>query len=690
MAFILFIISFLIYSLTASNSIFWDDYAKIMLSSNSLWGEPFGISPILMLCGKIFTLLPFGTISFRLNLFSCLFGSLSVVVFFCFLVKFMKLWSAYDKNFIPFMSDLALRKLNLFIIFTAFLSSLVFALSRIMWTSTFRFQSYSVSLFFIILFFYIFFKAYERIEENKWPYIFALSAGLGLAHDISLFPYIIIFCAPLIWIKKKLVSKYPTFLINMLFLFLLGFTLLLSCVIRSRVYETEIGLYDSFFGQNKNGLSFFIFFSFPFNLIPFRIISIIQIILREIPLIFLFLAFLGFPAAMQPKRRFWLPFLLIVVINIMLLFRNEEWKPQYFLPTFFTLFSLSALGSFTFFLIFFSRSLEFNVSKSGKVRSSSLPQIILLFMIFAAVILQAIKNYGLFYEKNDYVSENVVRKLLKEIPPKKHIYIDSREILGPLLYMQKEEKFRNDIQIASRFDYDNFVASKDDLKGSAKIDLVDSSAVLKYKLPLSLLNPYFLFFNFTSKNPNKENKKIGREHYVYLSALFNEIISDNPDLSKEDENYKYFMKVKNDYLLILFYSGVKNEPINEWKESVFKIPDYSDPLINLITAYIDLKEFDKAKSMMEETAISAFPDDSDIRYLRGIIFQNESDFIKAEREYFVSVKLNPNNQNALLKLSEIYIKKNENQKALNLVNRILNINPRNSDAIKLKHQLSGF
>ncbi len=684
MPYIIFFVSFLIYSLSSSNGILWDNNGRLMLYSNILFGMPFEFSTVLMLGGKIFTLIPFGTISFRLNLFTSLFGALNIVLFYIFLIKFMQIWATYDKNFAPFLSAMALDKLKRLMKLIAFLSSFVFCLSHVLWLSSIQFQASVIMLFFLILLFILFLKICENYEANKWVYIFFLCTGIAIANDIKIFNYSLIFIIPTLWIKRKIIMRYPTFLIGCLLFFLIGFSIILSSIIRNTLAAQELLSINVIFDYVEYKRNFFHFFRFPIILIPFKITSIIQIILSEIPGIFIFLAFLGFPAAMQPKRRLWIPFIFIIIINILTAFKYNSTQADLFLPTFFTLFSISALGSFTFFLIFFSKSIENNPPQNALTKFSALPQIILLFMIFLAIVLQILRNRDNFSERDNYSSEIILKKSAENIPLNSIIHYNSSDILGPMLYLRFSENFRKDIELFSRFDMIGY--SDLSFKNDKKVFL-DSSTVIKNNISSANLIPNRLYYEYNSKNLKNVSLQQWGQNYIETSNILNEAIKISPVLIKEKSNLKYYIRLKNKFLYIIYKSGMKKEPVNEWKEDIFRYPDFSDSSMFLIQSYIENNEIDKAKKLLTDSLIPKFPDISEVRYYRAKFFIADSDLKRAKRELILSLKLDPGNQHALIELATIYINQNQKDEASDLINRLLNINPRNLEGIKIKQQL---
>ncbi len=82
LAWLLFLISFLVYVLTLPHTIFFGDSPEFLAAASTLGiPHPPGY-PAYALIGKLFSLLPLGSLEFRIGLFSALSGSLALVVFY--------------------------------------------------------------------------------------------------------------------------------------------------------------------------------------------------------------------------------------------------------------------------------------------------------------------------------------------------------------------------------------------------------------------------------------------------------------------------------------------------------------------------------------------------------------------------------------------------------------------------------
>ena len=208
----LIVTSGLVYGLSVAPNVYLEDSAEFVTSAYFLGiAHPSGY-PLFSLIGKLFTLLPFGSVAFRVNLMSLIFGVLSVVILYLILIKVSKLLGRHNE---------AAEWL-------AFVFSLSFALSFDFWTQAVVAEVYTLNTFFVFLVVYLLLLWLTRPEE-RYVLWMALVSGVGLTNHL-LFAFIL----PVVWIivlvrRKRVVWRDLKFL----FLFLIGFSLYLYLPLRA-------------------------------------------------------------------------------------------------------------------------------------------------------------------------------------------------------------------------------------------------------------------------------------------------------------------------------------------------------------------------------------------------------------------------------------------------------------------------
>ena len=167
-----FIISFIIFLKTMNPTSFGYDttWFHIQVAELSV-GQTTGF-PLAFLLGKLFTFLPFGTIAYRLNMFSVFWGAATVTVFVMIISNLLK------KEY-----------------YIALVSTLFFSFFRFFWIGTNRFEVYTFHTFLVGL--VILFGIYWlQSKKNKYLYLYYLFIGFTLTnHPLSLFilPALVLF-----------------------------------------------------------------------------------------------------------------------------------------------------------------------------------------------------------------------------------------------------------------------------------------------------------------------------------------------------------------------------------------------------------------------------------------------------------------------------------------------------------------
>ena len=176
---LIFAFFLLIYWRTCCPTVFWWDSAEFVAAVATL-GIPHPPSfPLYILLGKLFSFLPFFSLSFKFNFLSGVFAALSLS-FFAFL--FLKLFRTF---FAELSGDT--KMLFIVLIMTLFVTGLNFAF----WIQGIRAEAYSLNgLVFILLFYCGLIHLVEEKNYQKklrWLYLFFFIFGLGMGnHNVTL------------------------------------------------------------------------------------------------------------------------------------------------------------------------------------------------------------------------------------------------------------------------------------------------------------------------------------------------------------------------------------------------------------------------------------------------------------------------------------------------------------------------
>ncbi len=176
----------LIFWRTCCRTVFWWDSAEFVAAvATSGIPHPPGF-PLYMLMGKVFSLLPFFSLAFKLNFLSGLLSALSLGILYLLFLKFCRIFHP-DSG----------KKTRL-LVFSSILLILVTGLNYAFWIQGVRAEVYSLNgLLFVILFFCglnFLSGTKEGVKKNiyaygrfRWAYLFFFVLGLGMGnHNVTL------------------------------------------------------------------------------------------------------------------------------------------------------------------------------------------------------------------------------------------------------------------------------------------------------------------------------------------------------------------------------------------------------------------------------------------------------------------------------------------------------------------------
>jgi hypothetical protein len=210
----LFIGSFLLYVSTMAPSVVPGDSAEFQFVPYILGiAHPPGYA-LYILLGKLFTLLPLGSVAYRMNLFTALWGSVTVALTYLIILQLS------SKK----LSTLAAQV-------PAILGAATFAVSANLWqhTSFTNAHTLTAALAALALFLLL---AWDKSGDDRWLYAFTLTCGLGLTHHPLILISFPAFAAFILLVKPRLLIS-PKKLATLSLLFLLGLSVYLYYPSRS-------------------------------------------------------------------------------------------------------------------------------------------------------------------------------------------------------------------------------------------------------------------------------------------------------------------------------------------------------------------------------------------------------------------------------------------------------------------------
>jgi hypothetical protein len=158
-AIFLFLSSLFVYLLTLAPTISWGDSAEFITVAYTLGiAHPSGY-PLYTMMGKLFTLLPIGSVAFRVNLMSAVIASLTVVIVF-------------------FVTNMITQSKR-----TGVLASLVLAFSFVFWAHAVRAEVYGLNALFLAIILLIIIK-FDSSRNINLLYILAFVYGLSFTNHL--------------------------------------------------------------------------------------------------------------------------------------------------------------------------------------------------------------------------------------------------------------------------------------------------------------------------------------------------------------------------------------------------------------------------------------------------------------------------------------------------------------------------
>lgn len=176
----IFIGSLVVYWMTSARSVFWWDSGELIASVSSLGIAHRPGFPIYILLAKMFSFLPFGTITFKVNLFSGLLASLSLVTLFLILKEPRE----------RFFSNLKISD-RLFY-FASILSVILAGFTYSFWIQAVRAEVYTLGTFIFLTLLFLLLKLQETgktrstAKNAKYFMLFCFILGLGLCNHYAI------------------------------------------------------------------------------------------------------------------------------------------------------------------------------------------------------------------------------------------------------------------------------------------------------------------------------------------------------------------------------------------------------------------------------------------------------------------------------------------------------------------------
>ena len=385
---------------------FWDTGELQTITSTFDIGHPTGY-PTYIVLGKIWlTIFPFGSVAWRMNLFSAVCLSLACGFLFLLIKKITK-----DST-------------------VSLLAGLVFGLGKPIWDIAVRAEVHSLHLLLTTMVIFLFYKI---IVEKQAELLSVISLLIGLSignHMLSIFFLPLLGLTVLLQIKSLNIKL----LINSLLLFLLGLSVYLLLPILSLVKEPLVinykidnltNFYRHVFGSDFSGFMH----AWTKNSFKETMLYYYSSLGTFLPSVFLIPVAIGFFWGLKKLSQFTILTLILFLSTLYFsLHYQNAILERYF------------ISSFLIIIIWGFSSFSFINKTIG--RPSFLILFLLIFMLFGEIK----TNYPLVDQSQNYQALTYAENTLR-IVPKDSVIFSWWSYSTPLWYLTKVEKIRNDVTI---------------------------------------------------------------------------------------------------------------------------------------------------------------------------------------------------------------------------------------------------
>ncbi len=201
---LIFLLSWFTYLSTIAPTLsFWD--CGEFISSAYIMGVPHPPgSPLYLLLGKMFTMIPFGDIGWRVNLISTIVSGLTVMILYLTIVRLIRLYRGKEET-----------TLDALIVYGgAAVGALTFAFTHSHWFNAVEAEVYAISLFFTAMVFYLILRWADEADNPRSDRLLLIIAYLvGLAIGVHLLNILAIPALALVIYFRKFTFSWSSFFI---------------------------------------------------------------------------------------------------------------------------------------------------------------------------------------------------------------------------------------------------------------------------------------------------------------------------------------------------------------------------------------------------------------------------------------------------------------------------------------------
>lgn len=731
MGYLLFILFFCLYGICVPHSVGWKDAGEFTLFAQTMGvAHPAGY-PLFLLIGKVFSLLPLGTIAFRLNLLSVFWGAVAVVLVYALILLLLQK-GELGRSMSGFRFGSANQSEGLKVL-VAFGVAIVFGLSRSFWRFATVCEAYTLHMAALAGLLCIFYAITLRPENNvrRWCLLFFI-LGLGLGNHVTLILYSPIFLVPFIIGLFREKQGKVQLLIGSVVFFCVGLSCYLYLPIRAHADplmnwgnpDTPGRLFAHLTGKQYALKTF----SLPLELFPLRLARLGKELPAEIPVILMLAAVPGLVGLFRRGRKVWLPLVALICINGLFFLRYGEWVSHLFLPTYLALYCLIAVGMYECLarLIYGNRKISDEREQPGALdrspptaaTSMAVPGLVLLFAILVfSLLAQFWKNRELFYRLPDAVPMHVAQEVLCAVPSNALLILEDGNTVNAVLYAQYTERMRADVIVLDPYgtfysqamakgfhaldniwwgnlpgqaQWWNFrVALMTFLQNTDQYDniLMDSTFVVASQISPAHLQPHgFLLEYVQTPHAMPAVREVWKRYISEAWQSHRQLIMSQPWVLEDAVTREALVAQMNNAALVVKEAGLNQEARAIW-EWLLGIDDRSKEVLLNLAAYADeTDDAGKAKEYFQKAG-TLYPDDAFVHLQTGIYHLRHGRDEDALREFRFTLKLDRQDQQARYNEAVLLLRAGKVEQAKKQLRLLLRVNPEHTKAKSLLEQI---
>ncbi len=441
--FFIFFVSFFIYLFSAFPSIYWRDASEFQAIGFLLdIAHPAG-SPLYTIIAKLFTLIPLGSVAFKVILVSCFFGALISVLLYQVILLVFGLLS----KVLPDRSRLTFEPI------IALFCALVFSFSNALWENSNVPEVYTLQNFFTIFFMLILLKlegerlyllegGQGRIMRLLMTFLFLLGLSLGAHAILVLYVPLLVLWIYFSYFRPTAFNTLKVISLS-LFFFLLAFSVYLHLPIRSAqnpYYDWgNPETFQNLMTHASDRKDAAHHFSVQKSVLPSQMSMYLGFYPDNFSYLGIVFSFIGFFYLLFKKKVRLLLIFTLFFFPPFLFFIRYWGETSAFIPNFLVFCILMSVG-------FFVSSIQIEELIRHKHIRPAYVSILLILIAFQFVFL--FSNHLKENKGSDYwMPRDVTRNMINDLPP--NAIIISSLTWFMLSYLQQAEGYRPDVSILS-------------------------------------------------------------------------------------------------------------------------------------------------------------------------------------------------------------------------------------------------